>query len=86
MHQEDDVTAAAPEITGTISEMNETGDSKLTWDKNKPAEVEAARTLFTTLRGRGYMAYSKRGENRELIRAFDPALEKIVMVPQTVGG
>jgi hypothetical protein len=66
--------------------MNETGDTRIRWDAARPDEVEAARAMFDTLRGKGYLAYSKRAGDRVQVRAFDPQAERIVMVPPIVGG
>lgn len=68
--------------------LDKTGDTKVTWDKRKEAEVAAAEAAFLALRKKGYTAYSmnERGDQGELIRAFDPNLERIMMVPQMQGG
>lgn len=66
--------------------LDSTGDTSLTWDVGQPQEVAAARELFTTLKGKGYLAYRVDGENREAIRKFDATAPKIVMTPQLVGG
>jgi len=79
-------TATERKITGTLSGMDSTGDTKVAWDKDNPDEVAAAKAMFERLKGKGYLAYSKKGDSREQIRAFNPGLEQIVMKPQLVGG
>ena len=64
-----------------------TGDSRIEWSKDNPTEVEAAREMFARLKAKAYRAYKiVKGDQREIIHSFDPAAEKIIMMPQTVGG
>lgn len=72
-----------------LAAMNETGDSKFMWSKDVPAEVEAARKQFNDLRAKGYVGYSvkgKDGDKGEIIHAFDPDAERIIMAPAMQGG
>ena len=74
-----------------MSEMrviDNTGDSKIIWDKDNPDEIEAARETFKKLTKKGYMAYSvkSKGEKGELLTEFDPKAEKIILAPRMVGG
>lgn len=73
---------------GQIRVMDHTGDTKIIWDSEKPAEVEAARKTFDELTGKKYKAYSvkKDGEQGEIITKFDPNAEKIILAPQMRGG
>lgn len=68
--------------------LDDTGDTKIIWDSDKPEEVAAARETFDKLKAKGYLAYSvdKKGEKGEVIRKFDPDAEKIILAPQTIGG
>ena len=68
--------------------MDETGDTKLIWNEDNDVEVEAARTMFNSLKKKGYVGYSvdKKGETGTLLTEFDPAAEKIIMAPQMKGG
>jgi hypothetical protein len=78
-----------PEGRGAIAVMGEAGDTKHIWDKNKPAEVEAARTLFDSLTRKGYRAFrviGKEGDQGEQMRSFDSEAERMIMVPQMQGG
>lgn len=73
---------------GNLAVMDVTGDTKLIWDAENEAEVEAARELFDKLKKKNYLAYSvgRMGKQDKLIHKFDPDLEKIIMVPPVVGG
>ena len=64
------------------------GDTKVIWDPDRPAEVQAARAQFDTLTGKGYLAYrvTDRGRKGEQVREFDPSEEKLILAPQMVGG
>lgn len=79
---------------GTMSIMGRTGDTKVTWDSEIPAEVEAAREAFKTYMDKGFMAYrvkgliaeETRGRKGEQILDFDPEDETIIFVPPIAGG
>ena len=77
-------------FTGFMAKMGEEGDTKVMWDKDNPAEVEAARVQFETLtkkhRYLAFRAEGKKGEKGEQIREFDPDAERIILVPPMVGG
>lgn len=75
-------------ITGTIHAMDETGDTRTMWDRDKLAEVEAAKAQFDALKAKGYLAYTVQdnGTKGEVIREFDPNAQAIIMSPQLVGG
>lgn len=80
-----------PEGHGLMSTMRaDAGDVRHMWDKNNADEVEAARVLFDKLTGGGghiaYRAVGKRGSQGEVIRAFDPEAERIILVKQLGGG
>jgi hypothetical protein len=68
--------------------MDETGDTKLIWDEDNEDEVSAARTMFNSLKKKGYAGYSvdKKGDKGTLLTEFDPSAEKIIMAPQMKGG
>jgi hypothetical protein len=71
-----------------MSMMDESGDTKATWDSDKPGEVEAARATFDTLKAKGYTAFrvTSKGGNGEEMKTFDPAAEAVIMVPRMAGG
>lgn len=85
--QEDQTTDTEP-VVHTLHAMDGSGDSRFTWDPSKPAEVEAAKAQFDTLKGKGYLAYSVQGDGSkgEVIREFDPSARATIMQPQMVGG
>lgn len=65
------------------------GDTKLIWDSDKEAEVEAARSTFDKLTAKGYIAFraeGKDGHQGEKITKFDPNAERIILVPKIQGG
>jgi len=68
--------------------MDETGDTKLIWDEGNEDEVEAARSMFSNLKKKGYVGYSvnKKGDKGEVLERFDPLAERIIMAPQLRGG
>lgn len=58
-----------------------------TWDPADPAEVAAARAAFEDA-APGALTYATRsdGGQAEVIRAFDPDAQSIVVAPQIQGG
>lgn len=68
--------------------IDHTGDSKLVWDADKDAEVQAAREMYDGLKKKGYAAFGvkKDGEKGKILTEFDPEAEKIIMVPPARGG
>lgn len=82
-------TAVAPH-TGMMAELNETGDTKVIWDRTNPDEVANARATFERLtKDRKFIAFSVKGKNGdkdERIYEFDPDAERIILVPQNKGG
>lgn len=79
---------AIPEGKHGIEVMGEVGDTKHIWDKRKPDEVEAARTLYAALTKKGYRAFlsNKNGDPGEQMTSFDPDAQSVVFVPQMAGG
>lgn len=73
---------------GEIRELCSKGDTKLIWNSEVPAEVEAAEEHFDSLIEKGFSAFSvkKDGEKGSKITKFDPDLEMIIMVPPVAGG
>lgn len=85
----DSTFGEVPNGLHAMAVMGKEGDTKHMWDKTKPAEVEAAKTLFDSLRGKGYAAFQvkgKDGERGEIMREFDPTAERIIFAPQLQGG
>lgn len=77
-------------MTCMMAELNETGDTRVIWDSENEDEVEAARATFERLtKDRKFAAFAvkgKGGAQGERIHTFDPEAERIILVPQTVGG
>lgn len=90
MDQDIDVTfGAVPKGRNAMAVMGERGDTKISWDPRVPAEVEAARRQFEFLtKEKRYAAFKMTvsGERDAMIREFDPAAERIILVPQMQGG
>jgi len=76
------------EVTSTLHLMDSTGDTRIEWDPTKPDEVKMARKAFDEAKKKKYLTYKvdRRGNQGELLREFDPAAERIICTPQTVGG
>ncbi len=74
--------------TGRMEVPDNTGHSEVSWDKDKPGEVEAAQASFDVLKKKGYVAFrlSSSGSEGSQMRTFDPSAERILMRPQMRGG
>ena len=68
--------------------LDQHGDTKIIWDVSRQSEVDAARATFDKLKREGYMAYSVAagGDKGEVLHAFDPRAEKVILAPRTIGG
>jgi len=68
--------------------LDESGDTRMQWDKNDPVQVAKAEARFNELKAKGYLGYSvnKKGDMGEVLSAFDPKAERIIMHTQMVGG
>lgn len=78
-----------PEHAIEFSVMGVNGDTKLSWDKTKPVEVEAAREHFKKLRKEGYLVYklnSKDDSKGEQVTDFDAEAGAYVAAPAMRGG
>lgn len=74
---------------GVIETLDRTGDTKVMWDSRNEDEVASAKAAFDTHIKRGGLAYKaegKTGERGEKITKFDKKAERIILVPQLVGG
>jgi hypothetical protein len=83
-----DVGTEVPKGKHLLAAMDKTGDSKFMWDPKNKDEVAAAKAQFDALKKKGYIAFTvdKKGDKGEIIREFDPELEKIIMTPPIAGG
>ena len=75
-------------MTGELSVLDQTGDTKVAWDSENDDEIATARRTFNDLRGKGYLAFrvNKQGDKGQEMREFDPEAEKIILAPQMRGG
>jgi acetyl-CoA carboxylase beta subunit len=73
---------------GLLCLLDESGDSRMQWDKNDPVQVAKAQARFDELKAKGYLAYSvnKKGDMGEVLAAFDASAERIIMHSALVGG
>ncbi len=74
---------------GIMVNLNETGDTKIIWDRTKPVETEIARDAFNKAKTGGYMAYKvtgEKGDKGEIMHAFDEKAERIILAPPLQGG
>ncbi len=83
--------APTKKITGLMAVMSQDGDTPYGWDKNDPADVAIARRTFNRFRQQGYAAFRAKAEEGtertgEQMDEFDPEAERIIFVPQLVGG
>lgn len=84
-------TAERREVTANDREliiMDRTGDTKISWSPDRPAEVTEARGHFDRMKKHGYLAYSvnRDGDKGTVVREFDPEAGKLILAPPTVGG
>lgn len=77
----------------TLCVLDESGDSRTTWEPSNPVLVEKAKMRFEELKGQGYLAYKismaykgNGGGTGEVITAFDPTAEKIICHRPMIGG
>jgi hypothetical protein len=75
-------------MPNVLNVMDRTGDSRIEWNPNVPAEVEMARAAFNAAKDKKYLTYRLDGDgNRgEVLREFDPGAARIVASPQPQGG
>jgi hypothetical protein len=68
--------------------MDRSGDTRHEFDPSDIAAVTRAQERFQELTGRGFraVALGEKGERGELIRTFDPRVERTLFIPQLQGG
>jgi hypothetical protein len=73
---------------GTMVVPDQTGHTKVEWDKDVPGEVELAKAAYDAAIGKGYQAFAVRSDGTQgrRLTSFDPAAEEIMMVPRLQGG
>ena len=68
--------------------MDRTGHTTTQWNPNNPDEVAVAEATFKAMTAKGYRAFKvdtveQRGG---IMREFDPAVAKMILVPHMQGG
>jgi hypothetical protein len=68
--------------------LDQSGDTRLQWDKDDPDSVASAEARFNELKAKRFLAYTvnKKGTQGEVIQKFDPNAERIILTPPPVGG
>jgi len=68
--------------------LNDSGDERITWVKEKGKEALKAKERFEDLLKKGYKAFSvdSRGNKKVEISEFDVDAEEIIMIPPTSRG
>lgn len=69
--------------------LDSTGDTKVMWDRHNAAEVSIARAAFDAARAKGasiFQVKGKNGDRGKRLTEFDPDVERMIVVPQMVGG
>ena len=68
--------------------MDKTGDTRHEFDGGDPAAIALAEQRFQELTGQGFraVALSRDGKPGELIRTFNPAVERTLFIPHLQGG
>ncbi len=68
--------------------MDPTGHTEVNWDPQNADEVRSARATFDAMIGQGYSAFRTDNKGRQGTRmsSFDPAAERLILVPQLQGG
>lgn len=68
--------------------LDETGDSKITWNPENEDQVDAAEAQFDVLLKKGYKAFrvGKDGGQGKQIKEFDAKVGTIIMTKGLVGG
>ena len=74
--------------SGTLCILDESGDSRMQWDKTKPEQIAAAEARFNELKAKRYLAYKvdSKGKQGEVVDKFDPDAERIILHSPMVGG
>lgn len=71
---------------GKLRILNESGDREIPWTAEDADSLRAAEEAFFEHQRNGSAAFAKTGNGHELIKAFDPGAEEILIVKPLVGG
>lgn len=68
--------------------MGKEGDTKYHWNAKNAEQVQAAKEVFDSHRGKGFLAFSMntKGDQGEQMTEFDPKAESVLFIPQMQGG
>lgn len=89
MNYQDAFDVELKEGQSLIARIDETGDTKIIWDRSNTTEAEIARAAFRKAKADGFMAYrvvGKDGSRGEVLAEFDPTAERIILTPPLRGG
>lgn len=78
----------AGRFDGVLEVLNSSGDLKIMWDRNNPGEVTAAKAAFdqAIAAKSAVFAVKVKGDKGDKVKEFNPDLERLLVVPQLVGG
>jgi len=73
---------------GLFRVLSENGDDHIVWDRRDPAQVREAFAKFREFQERKYTAYATTSDGKKghKIEDFDPGLEEIILIPDTMPG
>lgn len=72
---------------GTMRIQDRSGDTEVKWDAADPSSVSSVEKVFAGLMEKGHMAYKTDTKGGgEVIKAFDPAADDIVVTVPLAGG
>jgi hypothetical protein len=66
--------------------LDQSGDTKLTYDPADPVAVESIERRFVALMERNFVAFDVSTQPGRIITAFDPAATEIIISPRFAGG
>lgn len=68
--------------------MDPTGHTQVRWNPSNGDEIKIARAVFTKMRKKGYQAFyaGKFGGKKGRMDEFDPEADRLILIPQLVGG
>lgn len=75
-------------IMSEMQVMDPTGHTQVHWSPSDVDEVKTAREVFDKMRKKGYRAFyaGRFGSKKGRMDEFDPGAEKLILIPQLVGG
>lgn len=89
MNFQDAFDTPLKEGQSVLAILNHTGDTKIIWDRSNEMETGIARAAFDKAKREGYVGYKvtgKDGMKGEVMAAFDPEAERVILAPPLKGG